>query len=273
MTRILFNKRAIILVIIGVIIFGLFVTNRLPFTSNADKVKPIPPALVAHAGGAIYGFKLTNSLEALEESYKNGFELIEMDFEWTTDGEVVAIHDWGPMVERLFMIEERILSLEEFKNLEVFMDLTLLEFSEIVDWLEDKGEVYIVTDTKADNKKLLEYIIENHKKIQNRIIPQVYSFEEYKLAKQLGFNNIILTLYRSNYTDEEIIEFAKKNKIFAITMPKDRGYSTLPAKLKEIGVFTYVHTINELYVFEELYKYGVQGIYTDFFHANRWIDM
>ncbi len=88
----------------------------------------------------------------------------------------------------------------------------------------------------------------------------------------MGFDNIILTLYRSKYTDEEIIEFAKKNKIFAITMPKDRGgYSSLPMKLKEIDVFTYVHTINELYVFEELYENGVSGIYTDYFHADKWI--
>ncbi|SHD76238.1 hypothetical protein [Schnuerera ultunensis] len=93
------------------------------------------------------------------------------------------------------------------------------------------------------------------------------------MARDMGFDNIILTLYRSKYTDEEIIEFAKKNKIFAITMPKDRGYSSLPMKLKKIDVFTYVHTINELYVFEELYENGVSGIYTDFFHfhAKKWI--
>lgn len=57
-----------------------------------------------------------------------------MDFEWTSDGEVVAIHDWGPMVKRLFMMEERVLSLEEFKKSKVFMDLTLLEFKEVIEW-------------------------------------------------------------------------------------------------------------------------------------------
>jgi len=57
-----------------------------------------------------------------------------MDFEWTLDGEVVAIHDWEPMVKRLFMMEEKILSLEEFKNSKVFMDLTLLEFKEVIEW-------------------------------------------------------------------------------------------------------------------------------------------
>ncbi|WP_025640575.1 glycerophosphodiester phosphodiesterase family protein [Schnuerera ultunensis] len=271
MERSLFNRKVILIFIIGIIILGLFMINRNSIALNINNKKLSPPSLVAHAGGAIYGFKLTNSLEALEESHKNGFKLIEMDFEWTSDGKIVAIHDWGPMVKRLFMTEERVLSLEEFKNSEVFMDLTLLEFDEVVDWFVSKEDMYLVTDTKGDNKRLLTYIFENHKKAQNRIIPQVYSFEEYELAKNMGFNNIILTLYKADYTDEDIVEFARENEIFAITMPLDRGSSTLPMRLKEIGVFTYVHTINELYVFEELYEKGVGGIYTDFFHANKWI--
>lgn len=255
---------------IVIVIVGLIIINRDSIALRGSN-KPSPPPLIAHAGGAIYGFKLTNSLEALEECYSNGFELIEMDFEWTSDGEVVAIHDWGPMVKRLFMMEERVLSLEEFKKSKVFMDLTLLEFKEVIEWFEEKGDVFLVTDTKGDNRRLLTYIVENHKKSQDIIIPQVYNFEEYHLAKDMGFKNIILTLYRSNYTDEEIVEFAKENELFAITMPIERGYSSLPMKLKEIGVFTYVHTINELYVFEELYENGVSGIYTDYFHANKWV--
>lgn len=272
MKKSLFNRKISIFFIIAVLLLGFLIINKDSIALKGSG-KLSPPPLVAHAGGAIYGFKLTNSLEALDESYNNGFQLIEMDFEWTSDGKVVAIHDWSPMVKRLFMTEERVLSLEEFKNSEVFMDLTLLEFGEIVDWLEDKEDVYLVTDTKGDNEKLLTYIFENHKKSQDRIIPQVYSFEEYDIAKKMGFKNIILTLYRSKYTDEEIVEFAKENEIFAITMPKDRGYSPLPMKLKEIDVFTYVHTINELYIYEELYENGVSGIYTDFFHADRWVDL
>lgn len=269
MKRLFSNKRSGIFFII-LILLGLIILNKASIALKGFN-KLTPPPLVAHAGGAIYGFKLTNSLEALEESYENGFKLIEMDFEWTRDGKVVAIHDWGPMVERLFMTEERVLSHEEFKNSQVFMDLTLLDFEEVMEWFESKEDVYLVTDTKGDNTRLLNYIIENHKKSLDRIVPQVYSFEEYRLARELGFKNIILTLYKCDYTDEEVVEFAEENQIFAITMPIDRGYSPLPMRLKNIGVFTYVHTVNELYIFEELYENGVSGIYTDYFHADRWV--
>ena len=35
------------------------------------------PSLIAHAGGAVYGYRLTNSLEALDASYENGFRVFD----------------------------------------------------------------------------------------------------------------------------------------------------------------------------------------------------
>lgn len=42
-------------------------------------------------------------IEEMEESYKNGFQLIEMDFEWTKDNHLVVIDDWADMARRMFM--------------------------------------------------------------------------------------------------------------------------------------------------------------------------
>ena len=54
------------------------------------------PRLIAHAGGAVYGYRLTNSLEALDRAWEAGFRFIELDFQRTSDGEIVLIHDWAP---------------------------------------------------------------------------------------------------------------------------------------------------------------------------------
>jgi hypothetical protein len=48
------------------------------------------PTLVAHAGGAVYGYRLTNSLEALDTAYNGGHRFVELDFEITSDGEINA---------------------------------------------------------------------------------------------------------------------------------------------------------------------------------------
>lgn len=228
--------------------------------------------LIAHAGGHVYGYRYTNSLEAIDSSYKNGFKLIELDFEWTLDDEIVLMHDWDSMVKRMFMSEPRTFTLEEFKNTKSLQNLTLMDIEDLANYLGDKEDLHIVTDVKSRNLEFLETIATNYDRIMSQIIPQVYSFDEYKKAKDLGFEDIILTLYRSTYSNEEIINFAKDNPLFAITMNLEKGYSELPMRLKELGIITYVHTINDLYIFEELSENGVYGIYTDYFQANQWGD-
>ena len=50
--------------------------------------------VVAHALGSIEGIAYTNSKEALVNSYQNGFRLFECDLIMTSDGQIVACHDW-----------------------------------------------------------------------------------------------------------------------------------------------------------------------------------
>lgn len=255
---------ALILLTAGVGSFALSESIDLP---KGPSYHP----LIAHAGGQIYGYKYSNSLEAIENSYNNGFKLIELDFEWTSDNEIVLIHDWTGMSNRL-LYTEGVFSYTGFKNSDKFMDLTLMHIFDLASWLEDKSDVYIVTDAKSKNIEFMETIAKSYEHIKQQIIPQVYSFEEYTKARELGYENIILTSYKSNYTNDEIIEFAKNNPLFAVTMTLEEGYSELPMRLKELDVISYVHTVNDLYIFEELSENGVYGIYTDYFQANHWID-
>ena len=258
-------KHIILFMTLFTIIFSISVVESYARGENNVKLS----TLVAHAGGYIYGFKYTNSLEALEESYKNGFKLIEIDFEWTSDGKVVAIHDWDSMAKRM-LIEPKVYSLHEFKNSKVFQDLTLIDLDDLAKWLENKKDVSIITDMKKDNLEFLKLISQNYKNIQDQIIPQIYSLGEYFPVKDMGYKDIILTLYKENISDDEVLEFVKGNTVFAVTIPIERGYSDLPMKLKHINVNTYVHTVNDFYIFEELNKNGVTGIYTDNFYANRF---
>ena len=50
---------------------------------------------IAHAGGIAKGETYTNSLEALDRSYKNGFRLFELDIIKTKDGHYVGYHNWN----------------------------------------------------------------------------------------------------------------------------------------------------------------------------------
>ncbi len=52
------------------------------------------PRAIAHGCGAIQGDAVTNSQEAFEQTIANGFQYIEVDMAFTTDGQIAMIHDW-----------------------------------------------------------------------------------------------------------------------------------------------------------------------------------
>ena len=49
----------------------------------------------AHALGNYHGHIMTNSKEALLNSYKTGFRFFEVDIQQTSDGHFVAYHLWS----------------------------------------------------------------------------------------------------------------------------------------------------------------------------------
>ena len=227
-----------------------------------------PQSLIAHAGGAIYGHKYTNSLEALDETYSKGTRFIELDLDWTSDGEMVLIHDWEYMSILLFGKSGQ-LTLQEYSSKENLLGLTHLTFFELIDWLEEHKDTIIITDIKTDNIKALKYIADEFPEYIQNFIPQVYNIEEYHKVVSLGYPYIMLTLYKVFLTDKEVLNFCKDNpEIYAIVMPEVRGYTKLPSKIKELSkdkIKVYVHTVNEVSEHKKLIKNGVFGIYTDYF--------
>src|SRR5690606_9842301 len=82
--------------------------------------------------------------------------------------------------------------------------------------------------------------------VRHRVIPQAYSFEEYALARKLGFERVILTAYRLHVPPQRIAEWAARERPWAVTVPADRVEAgTFDALLAIDGLFTYAHTVND----------------------------
>ena len=242
-------------------------TEPLPDVSDTWN-KSEYPALIAHAGGSIYGYRLTNSLEAIENAYSNGFRLIELDFQITSDEKYVLLHDWESMAMRmLFSQGQR--TREEFLAADAFADLTLLDLDMLVAWLEQHPDCRIITDAKCENLPFLEYL--STIEARDRFIPQTYSYEEYESAKELGFEDVILTLYAMNSPVGEIVSFIHEQKPFALTIPESVLNEELLTRVCEVGVVVYTHTVNDLSTFEKWREFGLHGIYTDYFIPNKWV--
>ena len=242
-------------------------TEPLPDVSDAWN-KSDYPALVAHAGGSIYGYRLTNSLEAINNAYSNGFRLIELDFQITSDEKYVLLHDWESMAYRM-LFEEGQRTHSEFLASPVFANLTLLDLDKLVLWLDGHPDCRIITDAKCENLPFLTCLSTLINKDQ--FIPQAYSYEEYKSARALGFNDVILTLYAMNSPVREIVSFIREQKPFAVTIPETVLSEELLTQVSNVGVVVYTHTVNDLSTFEKWRKSGLHGIYTDHFIPNKWV--
>ena len=81
-----------------------------------------------------------------------------------------------------------------------------------------------------------------------------------------------MTLYKLEATDEEILKFCKDTDLLAVTMYESKGFTDLPKRLSEIGIKSYVHTINDYNVYVKLRDNGVFGVYTDYFQPNNWVE-
>jgi glycerophosphoryl diester phosphodiesterase len=230
----------------------------------------IHPQLVAHAGGAIYGYRLSNSLEALNNAYENGFRHIEVDVERTSDDEYVLIHDWGAMAKRM-LFEPKVHTQSEFLDADTFMDLTPMDLDMLLAWLNSHSDCYIITDAKCGNDPFLKNLHEKAGTQSVNFIPQVYSYNEYTQAKEAGFDSVILTLYLMESLDEaEITAFAKEQQPWAITIPERFLTASLLRSLASQGVYTYTHTVNDLSYYEQWRECGLCGIYTDYFYPSKW---
>lgn len=220
--------------------------------------------LVAHAGGGIENLNFLNSLETLKLSYGKGFRFIELDFEWTSDGHLVLIHDWRKSVLELFNAWPRRYSIKEFKNLKMINKMTNLSLDDLISWIKQYPDVFIITDVKHDNIRALTKIRKEFPESVRNFIPQIYHFYEYFPVRDLGYKHIILTLYIADYSDQAVLKFAKEYPLTAVTMPMNRALTCLPRKLKKLGISTYAHTVNKASLQHKLYANGVFGVYTDF---------
>jgi len=197
---------------------------------------------IAHAGGEIKGIDYSNSLEALNSATAKGIRFIEVDISETRDGKYVLLHNWEDDFRKLFNTEkiqrkEDIPTESEFKKLKMIQNLTALTLPDLIRWLDQNPQVSIITDFKIpENKVGLQFLREHYPQHINRFIPQVYEFTDFLFAQSMGYEKIILTLYRLDASDSDILSFVKENDIYALTMPqKTRGRIQFGRKLKFHG--------------------------------------
>jgi glycerophosphoryl diester phosphodiesterase len=199
------------------------------------------------------------------EYNKDAYELFEIDFTWTSDGQLVCLHDWGSNFKNIFGKQTLSpLSLGEFKKLAAsHADFENCTVDSLVNWLRQNSTKRIVTDVKSRNIEALRLISNTFPEHVQRFIPQIYQPAEYAVVTEMGYRDVIWTLYRYAEPDGHVVDDLRVMDLYAVTMPRTRAIGGLAIELDKIGVKSYVHTINKAGEAKKFFKLGIDEIYTD----------
>lgn len=229
---------------------------------------------VVHAAGAVVNeatgetFLGANCLEGLTQSYAAGDRFVEIDFNFSSDGELVCIHDWQPMFSSAITGFDP-LSAEEFLACRIYDAFTPMSLDTLAAFMEEHPDLCIITDVKDRNVDAAKLIAERYPALRDRFIVQIYNRDEYEPVRALGFENIIFTLYMLDWkgkTDTKALaEFAREHDLFAYTfgasLTEQRHYVD---NMKKTGVPLLVHTVNGDATRQSYLDMGVAGVYTDY---------
>lgn len=215
-----------------------------------------PFLFIAHGTGSVSGKNSNNSVEGLNVSFEKGCRYMEADFVWTADSHLVSSHDWNSFFgDHLIAIPDY----NSFKQRRRSDGLTQMTFEDFDVWLLGHPTAKLVTDVKANNLKALIFF--RNARSFKQIIPQVYSFMEFGEAKKMGFDQIILTTYSTDYSVSSLRRFAERAHPFAITVPVKRLSLELISGLTALDTPVLTHPVNLRSDLEKLPK-GISGVYS-----------
>lgn len=234
----------------------------------SDRSFPLP-SLIAHAGGGVHGRAYVNSREALDHNYALGHRFFELDFCWTADGELVAIHDWEGTWRALFpgARHDRAPTRAEFLAAAMLDGDTPLDLARLRAWLAGHPDAWIVTDVRGRNLEALQKMRRELGPEAERLIPQLYHPHTWADIRALGYSRVIFTLYATSLGSDALLDFIRGAALFAVTVDPSRpDAERIIAETGKAGIPVYVHTFNETTDFERFRAMGVHGLYTDFLH-------
>lgn len=238
--------------------------NHIYFPRIKYEFTPSNDRYIAHAGGEIDGVKSTNSKQALDANYKKGFRLFELDIIATSDGHLVAAHDWK-MWSRFTDYQGALPpSLAEFKKHKIYGDYTTLDMKGINDWFANHPDAILVTDKLNDPLAFANAFVD-----KERLIMELFSLMAIEEASKNGIGAMISQEPLMGLKGDKIDYLTINNvKHVALSRRIIKNHVDFMLQLKEQGIRVYVYNVNfdpgkdEKYVQEN--EIGlVYGMYAD----------
>lgn len=251
-----------------------------PGATLCNPLPRVPPVLrpmsdqgfVAHEGGSPAGLDATDnyseSLEAYDASYSNGFRAFEYDFVDLADGTVIVAHDH---TEQHYGLSG---SFKDMTRADVEGRLwdgkyALLFGEDMIDLLVRHPDTWLLLDTKWDDAKITQAMIDlaPDDSVRDRIVPSIVSEEEAAAVDAMyPFPEKMMSVYRWGGSDGEVVDRMQRHGIDNVMMWWDsRWHESTQATMDTQGYSVWVHTPDDPNVIRGFRERGV-GVY-----SNGWI--
>ena len=228
---------------------------------------------IIHAGGYVTlsdgtQVSYTNSLEALENCWRNGKRFCEIDLQEASDGTLICGH--GDEDELVFGTGlPPTASGADYLSCRIYGELTPLSAEDLAAFMRGHPSFYVFTDVKSDNLRVCRRLAEAFPDLRSRFIIQIQLPEEYETLRGLGFPYITYPIFKT--PDEQrgllrLTAFAKNHELLALILPN--GYYSPDSKLllagKLIRTPLILHTLNNSWEIEYYLKnHLATAVYTD----------
>lgn len=225
-----------------------------------------PGAFIAHGGGGIDGRTYTNSLEAVNLAIHRGYRMIELDLQVTTDGSVVAAHDWKSFRQRTGDRPEAVsdapMSLAEFRTRKIDGRYTPITEETIRRLFRKHPELILVTDKIRDFPRLVKAL-----PFQERVIVEVFSAHDVALAKADGVVNPMLSVGNPETSLDQVLRQPVRH--VAISLAALRRCPGAARAIRESGRQVFLFTTDDADFMARHAGIRVSAFYSDHWHVAR----
>lgn len=234
------------------------------FPKEKYEFQPRVDRFIAHAGGELNGISYSNTREALDANYEKGFRLFELDIIETSDGKLVAAHDWNMWARFTDYAEDLPPSLSEFKKHTIYGKYHTLDMDGINTWFKAHPDAVLVTDKLNDPLGFAKKFVD-----KNRLIMELFSPISVEEASSNGLKAMISQEVLFALKGDKLNYLQVNNVTYVAVSRRIISQQTkLFKQLRDAGIKVYVYNVNFDPGKDEKYVYAneiglVYGMYAD----------
>ena len=251
--------------------------------SSAASSELLKYHIIAHnMGGEV------DSKEGFENAYTRGTRLFDADLRFSKDGELILCHEWDGLIGyfsfskediyyndlKVGQVERSLLpSKEEYCQTKIDNKYTMISFADVVEYMKEWGDIYIVCDAKEDVEESYSTICkiaDYSPDVLNRIVVSLYREEDFDIVKSIyPFKHFAIRQYENlPRSADEIINICKEKQINIVNVGTAYCDTDTIKAYKKNGLFVYAAVVNDISYFDMLRETGVHGIVSDFIYED-----